>query len=572
MSPASRARYADHERALRLFLRGMLGFAPRVRCAPGAVSRAFVQEDCLFFPEHQFAASPGQAALGYFAAAAHLVAHLRHGAPRAPRGGLKPIQWVLISLLEDARVEARLLAECPGLRALWDPFHRAEPTELATFPALCARMTRVLFDARYHDPLPLLAKLRAGFWGTRGDTPDPALCRQLGSLLGNDIGQLRLPFNAKEYRAEPAYRDDHRLQWEEETPADAPALHEEVCVAGSAPARARNAFDARGSRTPPQAAGSPSELVRTSAAAATADLETRTRGYPEWDYRIGLSRPAFSTVREVRSHAPAPRSEPSAPPALPVTLRRRLERAARTLHVRSARRRTRFACGGELDLGAAICARIEVLARGVADDRVYLRSTGREARLALLLLLDLSASTASRVPGSSATLIDLARDASWALGSLLARSATPFAVHGFASNGRDEVNYEIVKDFHETWGAHSWHRLRALEPDLSTRMGAALRHAGAQLASTSAQRRLILLLTDGEPSDVDAPDPNYLLLDARHAVQELRRQRTTTFGVSLDRAGGAYSQTVFGRGRYVVLNRLEQLSATLPRLFMLLAR
>jgi nitric oxide reductase activation protein len=102
-------------------------------------------------------------------------------------------------------------------------------------------------------------------------------------------------------------------------------------------------------------------------------------------------------------------------------------------------------------------------------------------------------------------------------------------------------------------------------------MGAAIRHAGSALGSTRRDRRVILMLTDGEP-DIDAPDPAYLVHDARHAVAEQRRRGIHVLAVSLDPAGQSYAGRVFGPGGYWVVDRLSRLPQTLPLMYARLAR
>ncbi len=96
-------------------------------------------------------------------------------------------------------------------------------------------------------------------------------------------------------------------------------------------------------------------------------------------------------------------------------------------------------------------------------------------------------------------------------------------MHAFASNGREDVRLASVKALGEPWSADALARLAGLSPGLSTRLGAALRHTGALLRAARVQRRLVLVLTDGAPFDVDTPDPADLAEDARHAVLGLKR-------------------------------------------------
>jgi nitric oxide reductase activation protein len=94
-------------------------------------------------------------------------------------------------------------------------------------------------------------------------------------------------------------------------------------------------------------------------------------------------------------------------------------------------------------------------------------------------------------------------------------------VHGFASEGRHDVHYYRFKDFNQKFNHEVKARLDGMKGGLSTRMGAAMRHAGHHLLRQSERRKLLLLVTDGEPADIDERDPQHLRHDTRKAVEEL---------------------------------------------------
>jgi hypothetical protein len=146
----------------------------------------------------------------YLAAAAHAGAHLIHSGVQFPAGKLKPVQIALASLIEDARVEALALRDLPGLRRLWMPFHTVSPASQTTAARLMMRLSRALLDPTYDDPDAWVSKGRALFAATADRIGDPAISREIGGLLGNDLGQMRLQFNANSYVVEPVYRDDWR--------------------------------------------------------------------------------------------------------------------------------------------------------------------------------------------------------------------------------------------------------------------------------------------------------------------------------------------------------------------------
>ena len=156
--------------------------------------------------------------------------------------------------------------------------------------------------------------------------------------------------------------------------------------------------------------------------------------------------------------------------------------------------------------------------------------------------------------------------------SFNARLGDPFAVRAFASAGREDVRMFCLKEFDEPYGANVKARLAHLEPHLSTRLGTALRHIGAEIAAVRSHRKLILVLTDGEPSDVDVVDPRDLVEDARRAVLNLRSRGIDVFGVTLDPSGAGSGAAVFGRGQHMPVRRLEDLPARLAELYFRLAR
>jgi nitric oxide reductase NorD protein len=129
-----------------------------------------------------------------------------------------------------------------------------------------------------------------------------------------------------------------------------------------------------------------------------------------------------------------------------------------------------------------------------------------------------------------------------------------------------------VKSFAEPYDRSSMARLAGLKSGLSTRLGAALRHAGHLIGKTTAARKLLIVLTDGEPSDIDVPDPLELIEDARRAAVGLHAAGTDAYGVVLGKAGIAASSRIFGRGNSMMVHRVEDLPNRLSELYFRLAR
>jgi nitric oxide reductase activation protein len=110
-----------------------------------------------------------------------------------------------------------------------------------------------------------------------------------------------------------------------------------------------------------------------------------------------------------------------------------------------------------------------------------------------------------------------------------------------------------------------------MQAGYSTRMGAAMRHAAHTLSMQKTDSKLLLVLTDGRPSDVDVADEALLVQDARQAVKELAAQGITTYCINLDAKADSYVQDIFGK-QFTVVDRIASLPERLPKLFMRLTK
>ena len=110
-----------------------------------------------------------------------------------------------------------------------------------------------------------------------------------------------------------------------------------------------------------------------------------------------------------------------------------------------------------------------------------------------------------------------------------------------------------------------------MQAGYSTRMGAALRHAARTLSTQAADKKLLLVLTDGQPSDIDVKDERLLIEDAKVAVRELVHQGIFTYCINLDASADAYVSDIFGK-QYTVIDNITRLPEQLPKLFMALTR
>jgi nitric oxide reductase NorD protein len=141
------------------------------------------------------------------------------------------------------------------------------------------------------------------------------------------------------------------------------------------------------------------------------------------------------------------------------------------------------------------------------------------------------------------------------------------AVYTFTSRKRDFVRVQTVKDFDEGFGPQVLRRIAALRPGYYTRIGAAVRHVAAQLEKRPHRNRLLLVLTDGKPNDVDHYEGRFGIEDTRKAILEARRKGLSVFGVTIDKKAQDYFPALFGRGRYAIVGDISRLSRALPRIY-----
>lgn len=420
------------------------------------------------------------------AIAAHAAAHRRFGGPPMSRAGLKPVQQALLGALEDARVEWLALRELPGLRALWWPWHAAalDQARGTGFDDLLARLAAALFDPAHPEPHAWVAQVRGRFFGPDGGLAltTPAALREAASVLGHGIGQMRLPFDARQHTVAARYRDDNSHLWR---PDETPVREQASLTADAAP---------------PEAAAPPARRAADADAAAPPAAV-----YPEWDHRIQRQRPDWCRV-----YGDPPRSV--APLAWPTAAARGLRRRLSGLGRQPRPGAARAAEGDEPHAAALVESRLDRRAGRSPDGRLYRQPWRPAPPLAVLLLLDASASTRGE---PLARLQQAALATTLALRDLGHRSA----LWAFSSQGRHRIDMPCLLDWDQQRPA-----LPALQAGGSTRMGAAVRHA-LQLHALDQRRhpgwrRRVLLLTDGELHDVDVHDPAYLPADLQHAVRD----------------------------------------------------
>ncbi|MEX0350816.1 MAG: nitric oxide reductase activation protein NorD [Paracoccaceae bacterium] len=285
--------------------------------------------------------------------------------------------------------------------------------------------------------------------------------------------------------------------------------------------------------------------------------------YPEWDVRSGQYLPDHVNVllSDADIHADAATFGKDRATARRI---RAVKRQFETL--RPGRVTTRgHLDGDQLDIELAVRTEVDRRANGQGTDRIWLQSRPETRDLAVSILLDVSRSTESAVTGRA--VIDIEREALAALAWGLNACGDDFAIHAFSSLKRQRVYVQRCKRFDEPMGALVEQRIASLRPGHYTRLGAAIRHCSADLAEQSRKRRLLLVITDGKPNDLDHYEGRHGIEDTRQAVREVRRAGQSVFGITIDKTGKSWFPRMFGQGGFAVIPDPHRLTMALPQIY-----
>lgn len=282
---------------------------------------------------------------------------------------------------------------------------------------------------------------------------------------------------------------------------------------------------------------------------------------PEWDYRKDVMLEKHCLLQPMIASDAEPASLPGALAATAKKLRGQFAALAPQRRWLKAQ-----PDGPELDIDACVRNLGDRASGHTPETGGYLAQARCERDLACLLLADLSMSTDAPISDSH-RVIDVIRDSLLLFSEALTATGDRFGIYGFSSLRRQRIRFHLLKDFNQRYDGLARGRILAIKPGFYTRMGAAIRQAASILAEQSAGRRLLLIITDGKPNDLDVYDSRYGIEDTRMAVHEARRLGLTPFCVTIDREAGAYLPYLFGPAGFCVIRKPEELPRRLPLLY-----
>ena len=369
----------------------------------------------------------------------------------------------------------------------------------------------------------------------------------------------------------------------------------------------REAMDAK--QGPPGQAPDGADAGDSSGEGSQEDLpiEIEWTYYDEWDFRAGDYRPRWCRVGERPS-------EEGDLDYYEETLRRHhglvseTRRQFELLRPEHFRRIKRLEDGEDVDLDQAIAFIVDKRAGVGPLARVYWRRNKVERDVAVAFLLDMSASTDEEIDKLQSShqpsdddfdddprkyfqwlaerrarftaeppkrIIDLERESLVLIVEALEAIGDAYGIYGFSGYGRDNVEFHVIKDLEEAFGARTRRRIDKIQPIRSTRMGPAIRHTISKLEAYDAKVKLLILVSDGRPQDHgygrDRTEKAYAVHDTHQALVEAKRVGITPFLITVDKEGHDYLKEMCDDIGYEVVSDIESLPRRLTSLYRVLA-
>ncbi|BAS68047.1 nitric oxide reductase activation protein NorD [Bathymodiolus septemdierum thioautotrophic gill symbiont] len=506
----------------------------------------YLEDEVIRLPDIYESLGGVSACKRYKALVAHLIAHHQFST-KIVADNVSPQQRFFAEVFEDARVEYLAIQKYPGLRKLWlDLIPIVDEFDCDDSNQSCLRhraimLTRALLDDNhpYENKIILdyVEKFKTLMGAGESSTAD-SLSLGLGYLIKTRSVADAL---AKIYfeNTEVTYRDDNRSMWlfiEDFDEEDEIFAHEQ--------------------KTDEEDED---------------DIEViPPHYYDEWDYAYDSYKPDWTAVYE-RLHTHTDASKIDRILDKHDALVKQLKKVLDLLKPQNKKRLRYQEEGAELDLDIALRSVIDIKNGTQPDTRINIDFEHDSRSVSVLLLLDLSQSLNEVVGSLGQTILELSQEAVSLLGWAVEQLGDNFAIAGFNSDTRQKVMYYHIKGYSEHWDDTVKSRLADLKAEYSTRMGAAIRHGAHYLDLQESDKKLMLILTDGEPADIDMHDPYALIQDAHKAVQEVQQKGMYPYCISLDKKADEYIGDIFG-SHYSVIDHIESLPQELPKLFLSLTK
>lgn len=286
--------------------------------------------------------------------------------------------------------------------------------------------------------------------------------------------------------------------------------------------------------------------------------DTHNFSYDEWDHSLQRYRKNWCELTE-QSILPVNGELVSETLSKYRILLKQLRRSFEALRQENQKQK-REPFGEDIDIDAMVEAWSDTHNGLEASDRLFIHTNRQQRNVAVMFMIDMSAST-------SGWINQVERESLILLCESLEQLGDCYAIYGFSGNGNKHCQCFHIKDFDEAYNDEVRGRIEGIQPQLYTRMGAAIRHLGNKLNQIEASTRLLITLSDGRPDDIGGYRGNYGIEDTRKALIEMRHLGIHPYCITIDSAGREYLPHMFGENDFIIINQVKKLPQKIAHIY-----
>jgi len=183
-------------------------------------------------------------------------------------------------------------------------------------------------------------------------------------------------------------------------------------------------------------------------------------------------------------------------------------------------------------------------------EKIYKFQKPKYNDLSISILLDSSLSTDSY--SNNKKIINIIKEISIIICSSINNLIKYFSISSFYSNTRLDCKYIIIKNFNDDWDKKKYNT-DLIFPNGYTRIGPALRHATNSIKKLKTKKKLILLISDGKPTDYDEYEGEYGINDVKHAIIEANKLKIEVKSLIIDDVPRPYFTSMLGINNYQLI-------------------
>jgi len=197
----------------------------------------------------------------------------------------------------------------------------------------------------------------------------------------------------------------------------------------------------------------------------------------------------------------------------------------------------------------------------------FINTVRQERDLSTLILADISLSTEAMVT-NELSILDIIKQSLFVFADALDTLGDPLGIYAFSSVKNSKVRYHILKNFNEAYSGQIRGRIDDLRAGYYTRLGTAIRQSTRILEKQNTQNKLMLIISDGKPNDIDRYEGRYGVEDTKKAIGEARKAGVIPFCITVDSESYEYLPQIFGKDGYTYIRDIKKLPRALPEIYM----